>query len=240
MYQIAICEDESIFAEALDKSCTALCNRLEIDFTITRFQNSEEFWGVFTTSPRKFDLLLLDIIMDGLNGMDLAQKIREKNKEVTIIFVTSNPDFAIQGYEVRALHYLLKPINFNLLEKLIHSDYSGRFQKRSLVLDSDIGLIKLFFADMIALETVNRKVAIYLADQTVYYTGKLSELLEQLPAEQFVRCHQSFAVNLSKIREVRGASAIAVNEKMIPISRSYQKPLQKAFLKQLEKSAVSI
>ncbi len=174
------------------------------------------------------------LIVDGLNGIELARKIRGKNKEVTIIFVTSTPDFALQGYEVQALHYLLKPVDYERLEKLLQADYTARFKKETMVLDSTDGLVRLHLDDIIALETVSCKVAVYLFDQTVFYPGKLSELAEQLPPERFIRCHQSFVVNIRNVRELDSKNATTTNRKLIPISRSYQKEIQKAFLRQME------
>lgn len=230
MYQIAIYEDEKIFSEAFEKNCNQLCTKLKIDHTVTAFQNSKELLQIISTEPTKFDLFLLDIITDELSGMDLAKIIRKKNKESSIIFVTSNRDFAIQGYEVQALHYLLKPIDINLLEKLIDTDYKNKFKRKFITLETHTNLVKIAFSEIVALETVNRKVAVYLLDKTIYHTGKLSDLAEQLPSNLFIRCHQSFTLNIRNIREVDKKNATAVNGKIIPISRSHQKAIQKAFL----------
>lgn len=233
MYQIAICEDEQVFSDALKQDCRKLCEKLKIEHTITVFQNSMDFFKAFLLEPEKFDLLLLDIIMDGLNGMELAKKIRRKNKKAAIIFVTSSKDFALQGYEVQALHYLLKPVDPALLETLVAADYRSRFEKNYTLLESRGELLKVFLDEITALETVNRKVAVYLLDKTIYHTGKLNELSDQLPQNIFIRCHQSFALNIRNIRELNKSHAVAVNGKVIPVSRSYLKAVQKAFLEWL-------
>lgn len=234
MYQIAICEDEKLFAESLEKNCQRLCNKLNIHTEITVCQRSVHFLNLFLTKPQHFDLLLLDIVMDEVNGIELAKKIRAQNKKVTIIFVTSHTDFALQGYEVQAFHYLLKPVQYDLLEKLIYDDYQYRFQKESIVLASHLGTIRLQISDVVALETVNRKVAVYLLDQTLFYAGKLGDLVVKFPPELFIRCHQSFVVNIKNVRELNRTRIITVNKKLIPVSRSYQKVMQQAFLTQLE------
>nr|WP_173812698.1 LytTR family DNA-binding domain-containing protein [Dendrosporobacter quercicolus]NSL47673.1 LytTR family transcriptional regulator [Dendrosporobacter quercicolus DSM 1736]SDM81366.1 LytTr DNA-binding domain-containing protein [Dendrosporobacter quercicolus] len=94
-------------------------------------------------------------------------------------------------------------------------------------------MLKVSLDEITALETVNRKVAVYLLDKTIYYTGKLTELSEQFPRNMFIRCHQSFALNIRNIRELNKSHAVAVNGKVIPVSRSHLKSVQKAFLEWL-------
>jgi DNA-binding LytR/AlgR family response regulator len=169
--------------------------------------------------------------MDKINGVDLARKVRGDDGDAAIIFITSNPEFALQGYDVNALHYLLKPLEIDMLERLIAADYQRRFQSNFLVFKSGTQTLRIPIKDVICLETVGRRVEITLPDRAVEYPGKLSELLEG--NEQFVRCHKAFAVNLSNIKELMRTDAIAVNGKTIPVSRTYTNDVQKAFLRQL-------
>jgi DNA-binding LytR/AlgR family response regulator len=169
--------------------------------------------------------------MDGMNGMELARKIRGCDSEVTIIFVTSSIDYALQGYDVNALHYLIKPLNSSVLEQLISADYRKKFQNDFLCFKSGTKSLRISFGDIIRVETTGRRVTITLQDEDVYYPGKLSELLEELPQREFVRCHQAFAINLRNTKELTRQSAIAANGVETPISRTYAKDTQKAFLR---------
>jgi len=169
--------------------------------------------------------------MDEMNGMELAAKIRNYNNSVTIIFITSTNDFVFQGYDVNALHYLLKPLDENVLEKLILSDYKKKYLNNFLIFKSGSENIRIPIKEIIRAETVGRRVAIVLTDKTVYYPGKLSQLLKKLPGDQFVQCHKAFFINLYKINELTRQHAISVNETTTPISRTYTKDVQKAFLR---------
>ena len=230
MYTVAICEDEIAFRNEQESICCGVLEKLNLEFHISVFDSGTDFWDTFLTGKR-YDLILLDIIMDETNGMELAQKIREHDADAAIVFITSNPGFALQGYDVNALHYLMKPLDSDVLERLIKDDHRRRFQYNFLVFKSGIQTLRLPIRDVICLETVGRRVAITLPDRTVEYSGKLSDLLEG--KEQLVRCHKAFAVNPRNIRELTRTDAVAENGKIIPVSRTYIKDVQKALLKQI-------
>jgi len=230
LYTVAICEDEAVFRDEQESICRGIFEKLNLEHHISVFESGTDFWNAFLAGKRH-DLILLDIIMDETNGMDLAKKIREHDGDAAIIFITSHPAFALQGYDVNALHYLMKPLDSDVLERLINSDYRHRFQCNFLVFKSGTQTLRLPIRDVICLETVGRRVAITMRDRTVEYSGKLSDLLDG--KEQFVRCHKAFAVNPRNIQELTRTDAIATNEKMIPVSRTYMKDVQKALLRQI-------
>ena len=230
LYTVAICEDEVIFRNEQEKICRRIFEKLNIEYHISVYNASSDFWIAFSKGAR-YDLFLLDIIMDETNGVELARRIREHDGDAAIIFITSNPDFALQGYDVNALHYLRKPVDGDVLERLIASDYQRRFQIRFLVFKSGTQTLRIPIKDIICLETVGRRVEITLTDKSVDYPGKLSELLDG--KEQLVRCHKAYAINIENIRELTRTDAIAVTGKVIPVSRTYSKDVQKAFLRQI-------
>ena len=216
--------------------CREICEKLGIEYSTFLFKTGEDFWRGFSGGAR-YDLLLLVIMMDETNGMELARNVREHDESAAIIFITSSTEFAVQGYEVSALHYLIKPPDIEVLERLISSDYHNRFKSNFLVFKSGSQILQIPIRDIICLETVGRRVEITLHDRTVEYSGKLSDLLEELEGldskEQFVRSHKAFAVNISSIRELTRSDAIAMNGKAIPVSRTYIKEVQHALLKQI-------
>jgi len=230
LYKIAICEDNEVFRNDLAATCREICEKLFIEHSIFVFESGEDFWCKFSVGIR-YDLLLFDIVMDETNGMDLARKVREYDTNASIIFITSSPDFAVQGYDVKALHYLMKPPDAGTLERLIASDYQRRFKSDYLVFKVGSQIQRIPIRDIICLETVGRRVEITLQEDTVEYPGKLSELIAD--KEQLIRCHKAFAVNISSIRELTRSDAIAISGKAIPVSRTYLKEVQQALLKQI-------
>lgn len=233
IYRIALCEDEKIFAEEHEQICHDILNKLNIDHLITIFTNGKDFLKGFSSG---YDLILLDIIMDETNGMELARKVRTIDKHVAIVFITSTRDYALQGYDVNALHYLMKPVKRNVLEKLIAFDYRNRIKNDYFVFESSAGKYQAAIKDIICFEIVGRQVAITLKDGMIYYAGKLSDLLAMLPNDQFVRCHQSFAINIFNIRELTRFYALAIHGIEVPVSRTYLNDVRKAFLHRLKES----
>lgn len=236
VYKIALCEDESLYSNEQKNLCAAILDKFDINYQIEVFDSGKEFVHAFVQEQKRYDLLLLDIVMDKPDGLELAHIVRQHDKDAAIIFITSNPDFAMQGYDVNALHYLMKPVDRAVLERLILSDYHNRFKLSFFVFESGEKKIRVPLKNIVYMETVGRRVYVTLLEGTVYYTGKLTALLEKLPKEMFVRCHQSFAVNNRNILEINRRNAITVNGMTIPVSRSYLKDVQKAFLKYLNHS----
>lgn len=233
VYNVAICEDEELFAEEHAKICKNILANLNINYNIEVFVNGENFLNKFSVGRERYDLILFDILMDGMDGIELAKKVRETDEKTSIIFITSSPDYALRGYDVKALHYLMKPIDSITLEKLIASDYTNRIKNDYFVFESGAGNYRAAINDIICFETVGRQVAVILRDGMFYYAGKLAELLHLMPKDRVIRCHHSFAVNISNIRELNRYSAVAINGYEIPISRTFSKEVRKAFMKQL-------
>lgn len=233
MYKVALCEDEKIFSDAQKKICCNILEKLYIEYHISVFDNSSDLLKVLSEENGQYDLLLLDIVMDGMDGMTLARRIRETDGDATIIFITSTQEYALQGYDVNALHYLMKPVDGNTLERLIEADYKRRFLTQVVVLESETGKQRTAVKSIVCLETVGRRVEVTLTNGNAYYSGKLTALLDELPKDMFVRCHQAFAVNMANIRELTRQDVIAVSGKRIPVSRTFAKDVQKAFARQL-------
>ena len=231
MFKVALCEDEKIFSETQKKICREIFEKFNIEHSIDVFENSKDFFTAFSNDGQRYDLILLDIVMDGMNGMELAKMIRDSDQEAEIVFVTSSSEYALGGYDVGALHYLMKPVDEKLLESLIKKVYRAKnAQDNYFILKSGMQNQRIAVKDVIVMETVGRRVEITLTDRKIYYSGKLSELLDDIPKGFFVRCHQAFAVNIDNIREINRFDAVAVNGKLIPVSRPYMKDTQAAFL----------
>ena len=233
LYRVAICEDEAVFRLEQEAVCRRIFEKLDIEYHISVFESGTDFLAEFSKGER-YDFLLLDIIMDEPNGMELARRIREHDNDAAIVFLTSSPDYALQGYDARALHYLMKPLDSSALERLIASDYEHRHRRNAvLTVKSGAQNLRLPLKDIICLETVGRRVGITMPDETITISGKLSDLLEDLPKECFIRCHVGYAVNLENIRRLTRTSAVAANGKSIPVSRAYFKAVEKAFLNRI-------
>lgn len=232
MYRVAICEDEAVFLLEEEAVCRGILDRLNMEYHISVFETGADLMAAYSDGAR-YDLLLLDIVMDELSGIEIARRLREQESDAAIIFITANPEYAMQGYDVGALHYLMKPLDGEALCRIISADYKRRFSRKYLIVKSGTQTLRLPLDDVICLEVMGRRVKITMLDGEIETSTKLVELLENLPKEHFFRCHVGYVVNLSKIQTLSRTDAVAVNGKRVPVSRAYSKAVEKAFLKMI-------
>jgi DNA-binding LytR/AlgR family response regulator len=232
MFKIALCEDEKIFAETQEELCRKICDSMNIEYGIDVYDNPAILLTAYIQEGKRYDLLILDIIMDGMNGVELAKKIRQSDTTASIAFLTSSPDFVYKGYKANASLYLMKgePNEKQELEELIKEVYENKYQPSCFILKAGSHTHRIKIKAIIALETVRRTVEITTTDGIFYYSGTLAVLLSELPSGYFTKCHQAFAVNINLMREIDRLEIIAVNGKRIPISRPYMNDVKAAFL----------
>ncbi|MDR1704455.1 MAG: LytTR family transcriptional regulator DNA-binding domain-containing protein [Clostridiales bacterium] len=234
IFQIALCDDEKIFAETQEKLCRAILDGMNIKYDISVYENAEAFLADFSEAGKRYDLILLDIFMDGMDGLELAKKIREADEETAVIFLTSSPDYMSSGYYVRAFRYFQKCKDEEKLEQAIKEVYELRYKTLCLIIETGNITQRIPLKDIIALEINNKKVAITAKDEVFHYAGRLTELLAKLPGGSFVRCHKAFAVNVNNIYELGRSAAVAINGKRVPISRPYVNDVKTAFLNKFQ------
>jgi DNA-binding LytR/AlgR family response regulator len=229
-FHVALCDDEEIFAVTQEKLFRTILDGMNIEYDISVYESAESFLVDFSEAGIRYDLIFLDIFMDGMDGLELAKRIRETDKETAIIFLTSSPNFMHNGFELRAFRYFQKCKDDQYLEQAIKEVYETQYMDLSLVIKSGAYTQRIALKDILSLETSEKKVEITTKDVVCYYSGTLTELLGKLPRSCFVRCHKAFAVNINNIYELARSEAIAKNGKRIPISRPYMNDVKIAFL----------
>jgi len=236
MYKIALCEDEQIHSDKLEKDIRSILMGMDVEHEILAFASGAEFLDSFT-KRNQFDLMFLDIMMkDGMDGVELARAIRQIDKDVAIIFITASKDlFHFQGgSEFRPVRFLLKPVNIGDLEEQIKEQFAQRFNKEIFVIKEGDKYHRVPVEDIVWLETASRRVKLTLKDETsIYYSGKLDDILEELPNKQIVQCHKSYAVNIDNIASLNYDNAIMEKGVRISVSRRYREGVLKAFTQSL-------
>ncbi len=178
------------------------------------------------------DILFLDIEIGNVSGIDIAEKVKLKYPHLIIIFITGHEKYAIQAFQLRAFHYLLKPITevkfkmvvkdaVDVLEKQRNSSISKLFviRKRGEVLSLKYGEILYF-------EKTGRKIKVHLKDHFIEYNGNFNELLNEIDNGFFIRCHQGYIANISKIIGFK-EKRLLMNDCMdLPVSRSYMEKVR--------------
>ena len=183
-----------------------------------------------------YDLLLLDILMPGLNGMDAAKEIRLTDGETKLIFLTSSPEFAVESYSVEAYSYLLKPVTSEKLFPLLDRLFSEQRQSEQvLTLMRPAGVMRIPFSKLSVLEVSNKKLRFHLQDGSVKeVNGALSELEETLLSrEEFVKVHRSYLVNMSQIQSLSAGELTTYAGQRVPVSRLLQTQVRDRYMNYL-------
>lgn len=203
---------------------------LELEYQVTVFCNPQDLLTALLKHPDTYHLLLLDIMLGRDNGIAVAKTLRENNNmNLGIIFITSNPGFALDGYMVHPIQYLLKPVDHDKLKEAILFDYSQHYVEKHLLISSGSVVHSFSYREIYYIEVIGHTLRIYKKEDAVECTGVLSDLHSELP-DNFLRCHKSFLVNLDWVSDIRRYSFQLYNGKKIPISKGRYNEIQQAFV----------
>lgn len=228
---IAICDD---LPEELDRVSTILerwQNEKKAPLRYRRFTNAMDLLDAM--GEERFDLYLLDIMMPGMSGLDAAAEIRQQDEAADIVFLTSSPGFAYESYGVRALDYLLKPVQKERLQALLDR-LLLREQKpaEGLTLKCGTTFVRVLFSQLSYVEVSGKHLYFNMMDGAVHEVfGTLREYESQLLSRQeFERCHRSYIVNLLQVAELSAAGIRTFSGKTLPVSRGLYSKIQKSYM----------
>ncbi|MBD5540760.1 MAG: response regulator transcription factor [Lachnospiraceae bacterium] len=219
--KIAICDDEIYFIDAICPLLEQWAKERGIKLTLYRFTNGDDL--VEAHRKECMDLIILDIIMPLLNGMDIAREIRNTNQTIPIIFLTTSREFAVDSYEVKAFHYLIKPVDrtklFPVLDDFLKTCNRS---KASFTAKTADGFCRIVIADVDYLEAQNKQVLVHLTGgRTIVIRELFSKCAEVFsPENGFCCCHRSYIVNLNNVEQFSKTEVITTNKAVIPLSRS--------------------
>lgn len=211
---IAICDDEPIHRRLLiDYLEKVYYDEL---YKVLEFSSGEE---LIENYPEKLDILLLDIQMRYLNGIETAKKIRIFDTNVNIIFTTAVLDFLQQGYEVRAFRYLLKPIRYNEFSRHLiecKKDIINDLKKNITIKDIIKGNITIIpINSILYIETESRATLIHTDKETYRTRESIKEFENQLKEHLFYRCHRSYLINLNKVSSINKNSVFIKSDEIL-------------------------
>lgn len=229
MYRIAICEDEDETAQHIAELCRTVMCGLGEPTEVSRYASADMLDQVLTEHRGRFDLILLDIQMEGTSGLQFAKQLFERGEETPVIFITANGEYALEAYDAHPLHYLLKPVTRESLEPALRLAWE-RYRARSIGISVGKKTILLPVADICCLESRNHGTVATLEQEEQNFPVPLSKIEPQLPPKMFAHCHKSYLVNLGWVEEVGRKEVRLRNGKLLPISRSCAQAFQSALI----------
>lgn len=219
--KIAICDDEMHFIDSLCPLLEQWAKERGIKLTLYRFTNGDDL--IAAHQSKCMDLIFLDIIMPLLSGIDAAREFRNTNQNVPIVFLTSSKEFAVDSYEVKALNYLIKPVDQTKLF-LTLDDFLKTFSlpKTFFTAKTADGFCRIVIAEVDYLEAQNKQVLVHLSDdRTIVIRELFSKCAEVFsPENGFCCCHRSYIVNLSNVEQFSKTEVTTIYNAVIPISRN--------------------
>lgn len=220
MIKIAFCDDDMEVLHQMNELLDRYRVEWNEDITYAAFQSPFELLTEIEKGIRP-DILFLDVVMPGQNGMDVAKEIRQYDTNMKIIFLTSSPEFAVESYSVGAYFYQLKPIweesFFRLMDSVLAE--CEKKKKNSLILRSKDGITRINLQQLEYCEVLGRKLLFHLENGAVLESaGSLDDLAGQLMQySNFFRPHRSFLVNMEYIQNISSRAIKMVNDAEIPI-----------------------
>ena len=229
MMNAVVIDDDTFALKIIENYCG------KVDFIKLEKSFSEPKKGLKYLNKFPIDLLFLDIDMPFINGIELYKQLRQ---DTMVIFITSKPDYAIEGFNLMAVDYLLKPFTFERFMQAVkraNEFYNFNIQSEKsedskfLFIRADFSLIKIAIDDIIYVEALDDYVKIYRQDEkTIVARMTMKNMLEKLPADKFIRVHRSFIVAINRIKALR-SKTVLVDRLEIPFGGNYVQEVSSRF-----------
>lgn len=226
MYHIAIVEDEAEFSAQLQEYIKQYQKENDVPVKVSVFSDGAE---ILENYEPLYDIILLDIEMPKVNGMDAAAQIRQMDAGVVLMFITNMAAYAIHGYEVGALDFVMKPINYYTFSMKFTRAIKRVRQKeeRQILLSLPDGVKKIGIQQIHYVEVQNRMLHYYTTEGEFVMRGTMASVEEMLSPYPFVKCNHWYMVNLMHVSEVRKNTAVVAGHEL-EISRRNRTAFLKA------------
>jgi len=221
-------DDEPMALEVIKSHCAGI-SFINLTHTFTQVSAAQRYLRKFPV-----DLIFLDIQMPDMNGVDLYKSIEQ---DTMVIFTSAYSRYAVEGFNVKAVDYLLKPIEFYRFKSACEKakEYAGYLKPResttqaNLFVRSEYALVKIPYQEIFYLETMDDYIKIHLTEgKTVLTLMSMKKMLGKLPAEEFIRIHRSYIIPFSKI-ELVSSKSVSLGSIDIPIGTSYKNEFLKKY-----------
>lgn len=229
---IAICDDEPNDMNEMKAMSKELLEAEKISCSISGFGDAISLLSSIENG-KKFDILLLDVMMENLNGMELAASLRRQGNDAAIVFISTNREMALLGYEVSAVRYLAKPVQEEKLREALLYCCQTHLTRKEILLPTADGQRRILISDLIYIEPWDRGTRLVLTDGECKTSVKILELERMLPKQSFTFCHRTVLVNLAFVQSIRYCELTLKNGQIVPVSKYRQAQVKENLLRYL-------
>jgi len=222
MIKIAICDDEETFTIELTTLIKRYSEKSSIAICTVPYSDGSE---LLQNYPIDVDLIFLDIQMPHMNGLQAAKAIRKLDPKVSIIFLTSMAQYAVEGYKYNATNFIIKPIQYVRLKNELDRwlNLYKQEQTEHIIISNDTGKYKVPLSNLQYIETFGRNLMVHTENENIVAYRKMRDFENELSTSSFVRCHTSFLVNLLFVKRVEKLKIELTTGAHIPISQPKRK-----------------
>lgn len=226
---IAIVEDEEAHSRLLKQYIAKWAKEHNKTAHIFIYENAKSF--LFNLEDVEFDAVFADIQMPGMSGMEMIRKLREKNGEMPVVITSGLYEYLEEGYEVKALHYLIKPISAGKVSECMERIYAHSNSRELFVARTTDGAVRLDLQEVNYCEADGHYTGFLMKDKSATRVMRsISELEKELPREIFARCHRSYLCNLENVKQITQDSVIFDNGATVPVSRRMYREFNRSFI----------
>ena len=231
MYHVAICDDEATSLQICRILTEQILEEEGIEYEISTFEDMRVMTEALCDEKAEYDVLLCDILAVGMNGIEAAKELRRLGEKLPIIFISSTAEYALDGYSVNALRYLQKPIDIEKLREALKEAYQISQSMDVLKFQVADRFYKIPFSEIEYLESRGRDTDIITETETISVHMKFSDMEKKLPANQFLRCHRSYIINLAQAKDLARYRFLTKQGVEIPVSQLQYNETKRRFIK---------
>lgn len=233
--KIAICEDLASDSAILCAYINNYCRQNCYDSQIVTFETGDALLDAF--SPGAFDLVFLDMIMPGLSGAVVAQKIRETDRDCSLVFITTSKDYMAEGFSVQAKGYVIKPLEQEKMDDVMHA-LRHDFEQGSRLIEIPMSgeSIMVSIADLFYAEVYDKFAMLHMKRGKLTTRLPLDELEARLGGTPFLRCHRSYIINMNYVDDMRAGDFLMRNGDVVPMRKNGRKGVRMTMAKFTAKS----
>lgn len=232
--KVAICDDENM---QLSMTKTALETAYKsLDLVIDTYTSGAKLLSA--TDGIQYDLIILDIEMPGMNGIETAKKLRKLGEETAIVFLTSHVEYALEGYEVNALRYLTKPAGVEKLSEIITYLVEQKKKDKKILLRNSEDVELVCVADIYYMEAQDQMIRVVTGKGEYRNRYNLGDYERELSGEGFFRIHRGYLVNLGHVLRISGRELVMEDGASLPVSRTKEAALKNALFHYVKNEAI--
>ncbi|MCM1102923.1 MAG: LytTR family DNA-binding domain-containing protein [Clostridium sp.] len=226
---IAIVEDEPVHSRLLKQYIGAWAEAHGRSVSILTYENAAAF--LFCLEDGAPDAVFADIQMPGMNGMEMVRKLREKNRDIPVVFTTGLSEYLKEGYEVQALHYLLKPISEEKVFECMDRICAKVSVRELFAVRTQDGVTRLDLKEVNYCEADRHDTRFVMTDRSeIRVMENISGLWAELSGKNFVKCHRSYLCNLENVRQIVRDHILFDNGDTVPVSRRMYPDVNRLFI----------